>query len=67
MKFLSNVTLKFRADFSGLVLKPKSSIGKIERYLLLRCSLPIRRNSVLAGFSFSLFVDIYDWTEAKRV
>ena len=27
---------------------------------------PIRRNSVLSGFSLSLFVDIHDWTEAKH-
>ena len=26
----------------------------------------MRRNSVLSGFSFSLFVDIHDWTEAKH-
>ena len=26
----------------------------------------MRRNSVLSGFSFSLFDDIHDWTEAKH-
>ena len=45
---------------------PKSSIGNIERYLLCYHSFPIRRNSVLSGFSFSLFVDIHEWTEAKH-
>ena len=44
----------------------KSSIGNIERYLLCCRSFSIRRNSVLSGCSFSLFVDIYDWTEAKH-
>ena len=34
---------------------------------MLHCRLfPIRRNSVLSGFTFSLFVDIHDWTEAKH-
>ena len=34
---------------------------------MLRClSLPIRRNSVLSGFSYSLFIDIHDWTDAKH-
>ena len=28
--------------------------------------LPIRRNSVLSEFNFSLFVDIHNWTEAKH-
>ena len=26
----------------------------------------MRRNFVLSGLSFSLFVDIHDWTEAKH-
>ena len=26
----------------------------------------MRRNSVISGFSFSLFVDIRDWIEAKH-
>ena len=26
----------------------------------------MRINSVLSGFSFSLFIDIQDWTEAKH-
>ena len=30
------------------------------------CSFPMRRNSVVSWFSFSLFVDIHDWTEAKQ-
>ena len=29
-------------------------------------SFPIRRNSVLSGFSFGLLVDIHDLTEAKH-
>ena len=47
-------------------MTPRSSIGNIERYLLRCRSFPIRRNSVLFGFSFSLFVNIHDWTEAKH-
>ena len=49
MKLLSNITPRFRADFAGLVLTPKSSIGNIESYLLHCRSLLIKRNSVLAG------------------
>ena len=47
-------------------MTPKSSIEYVERYLLRCRSFPIRRNSVLSGFSFSLLVDIHDWTEAKH-
>ena len=47
-------------------MTPRSSIGNIERYLLRCRSFPIRRNLVLSGFSFSLFVDIHDWTAAKH-
>ena len=47
-------------------MRPRSSIGNIERHLLRCCSFPIKRNSVLSGFSFSLLVDIHDWTEAKH-
>ena len=47
-------------------MTPRSSIGNIERYLLCCRSFPIRRNSVLSGFSFTLFADIHDWTEAKH-
>ena len=43
----------------------RSSMGNIERYLL-RCHSFQMRNSVLSGFSFSLFVDIHYWTEAKH-
>ena len=57
---------KITSRFSGLVLTPRSSIGNIERYLHHCRSFPIRRNSVLSGFSFSLLVDIHDWTEAKH-
>ena len=46
-------------------MTPRSSIRNRERYLLRCRSFPIRRNSVLSEFSFSLFVDINDWTEAK--
>ena len=47
-------------------ITPRSSIGNIERYLLRCRSFSIRRNSVLSGFSISIFVDIHDWTEAKH-
>ena len=64
--FLSKITPRFWADFDELVLTPTSSIGYMERYLL-RCRwFSILRNSVLSGFSFSLFIDIQDWTEAKN-
>ena len=63
---LSNITPRLQADLAGLVLTPRSSIGNIERYLLRYRSFPIRRNSVLSGFSFSLLVDIHDWTEVKH-
>ena len=39
------------------------SIENMERYLFCSTSFPIWRNSVLSEFSFSLFVDIHDWTE----
>ena len=35
MKYLSNITLRFRADFAGLVLRLKSSIANIEVLALL--------------------------------
>ena len=60
---LSSITPRFRADFAGLDLTLKSSIGNIERNFLLCHSFPIRRNSISSGFSFSLFVDTHDWTE----
>ena len=66
VKYLSNITPRFRADLAGLVLTPRSVIGNIDKYLLRCRSFSIRRNSVLSGFSFSLFVDIHDWTEAKH-
>ena len=47
-------------------MTPRSSMGNIERYLLPCQLFPIRRNSVLSGFSFSLLVDIHDWTVAKH-
>ena len=51
---------------TGLLLTPRSPIANIERYLLCCPSFLIKRNSVLSGFSFSLVVDIHDWTEAKH-
>ena len=66
MKLLSNITPKLRADLAGLALTSRSSVGNIERYLLRCRSYPIRRNSVLSGFSFSLLVDIHDRTVAKH-
>ena len=63
---MSKITPRFRADFAGLVLTLKSLIRNIERNLLRHHLFPTRRNSVFSGFSFGLFVDIYDWTEAKR-
>ena len=62
MKLLWNNTPRFQADLAGLVLTPKSPKGNIVRYFLRCISFPIRRNSVLPGFNFSLFVDIHDWT-----
>ena len=47
--FLLNISPRFRADFAGLGLTPKSSIGNIESYLLHCHSFPIRRNSVYLG------------------
>ena len=66
VKLLANITPLFRADFTGLILTPKNSIGNRKRYLLHCRSFPIRRNSVLFGFSFSLFIDVHDCTEAKH-
>ena len=60
------ILLQDSADFVGLVLTLESSIGNIERNLLLCRSFPIRRNSGLTGFSFRLFVHIRDWKEAKH-
>ena len=36
-----------------------------EKNLLKGRSFPIRRNSALSWFSFSLVVNIHEWTEAK--
>ena len=47
-------------------MTPKSSIGNIERYLFCCLSFPVRWNSVLSGFAFSLFIDIHGWTEDKH-
>ena len=55
---------RFWADFAVLVFDTKYLSGK-QRYLL-RCPLFLMRNSVLSGFSFSLFIDIRDWTKAKH-
>ena len=63
---MSKLLPRFRADFAGLVLTPKSSMGNIERYLLHCSSFMIRRNSVLSGFRFGVFFLIHDWTEAKH-
>ena len=46
-------------------MTPKSSKGNIERYLLRCRSFLIRWNSVLSGFSFSLFVNIHKRTETQ--
>ena len=62
---MSNVTPRFQVDFARLALTLEKSKGNIERYLLRCLSFPIRRNSVLSGFSFSIFVNIHEWTEAK--
>ena len=56
VNFLAKVSPRFRADFAGLVLIPKSSIGNIERYLLRCRSFPMKRNSVFTWFRFSLFI-----------
>ena len=56
--FVENYPPTFQADFAGLILTSKSSIGNIERYLLHCPLFLIRKNSVLSGFSFSLFVDV---------
>ena len=64
--FLVKYYSKIPANFAGLVLTPKSSLGNIERNLLHCHSLSIRRDSFLSGFSFNLFVDIRGWTEAKH-
>ena len=66
MKVSSSTTPRFRADFAGLGFTPKSSMGNIERNSLHCRSFPIRRNSVLSGFSFGLFINIHDWTKAKN-
>ena len=66
MNLLSKIIPRFQADLAGSVLTLKSSIGSIERYLLHCHSFPIRRNSVLSIFTFSLFINIHDWTEAKH-
>ena len=62
MTFLSNITPRFHADFSGLDLIQKSSMETIERYFLHCRSFTMRRKSILSGFSFSLFVHMHEWT-----
>ena len=60
MKFFVEYYPNILRRLTGLVSTTKSSMENIERYLL-RCHLfPIKRNSVLSGFSFSLFMDIND-------
>ena len=54
------------SNIAGLVMTLNSPMGHIEKTFLLSHSFPIRRNSVLSRFSFSLIVDIHDWTEAKH-
>ena len=66
VNLLSKITPRFWAHFAGLILTPELEIGNIERYLLCCCSFLTRRNSVLSAFSFSLFISIQDWTEAKH-
>ena len=65
-EILLTINPRFRADLAGSVLTPKHSIGNIMRNLLCGRSFPKRRNSFLSGFSFSLFIVIHDWTEAKH-
>ena len=57
---------KIASRFCWVSFNTQSSIGNINRYLLHCRSFPMRRNSVLSGFSFSLFVYIHDWTAAKH-
>ena len=63
---LSKIIHRHGIDIVGLVSAPKSSIGNIERYLLLCHSLLIRRNSCRSGFNFSVVINIQDWTGARH-
>ena len=57
---------KITSRFSRVSFDTEELNGNIERHLLRCPSFPMRRNSVLSGFGFSLLVDIHDWTEAKH-
>ena len=52
MKFLTNITPRFRADFAGLVLTMKSSIGNIEKYF----NQTIDQSNSIAPISPATFV-----------
>ena len=67
MKFFIKYYTEIPSIFSRVSFDTKKLNRKhIEGYLLRCRSFPIRRNSVLSGFTLSLLVDIQDWTEAKH-
>ena len=55
---------RYQADFVGLVLTPKSTVGNTDRNFAPLMLVP--DNTALSEFSFSLFIDIHDWTEDKH-
>ena len=61
--FFQNLVQDSEQNFWGLGLTRESS----RRIKLLRChSFPLRRNAALSGFTFSSFVYIQGWAEAKH-
>ena len=63
VKYYTKITSRFsRVSFDTEKLDWKHR----EVFAPLSRSFPIRRDSVLSGFSCSLLVDIHDWTEAKH-
>ena len=57
---------KIPSRFSRVSFDTEKLNRKHREVLALLSFVLIRRNSVLSGFGFSLFVDIHDWTEAKH-
>ena len=68
VKFWSNITPKNPSRFCWVSFDMKNLNRQHKIFALLLCIsvFSIRRNSGLSGYSFSLFIDIHNWTEAKH-
>ena len=66
VKLLSNSTPKIPSRFCWVGFDIEKLYWKHREVFAQLFLFPMRRNSVLSGFSFSLFINIHDWTEAKH-